>query len=127
MVFVAVEGLDHCAGIGEYGCVARWFRTYFEDDDVWQYFEDGGDGWATRQVDLRGSDGTALTAASFDEVVRIRDGGDLAAMRRYELQFGVLAETVLEGWRDAPGAEEITEAEFEQIWVPARGALGGSA
>jgi len=126
MDFVKLEGLDRCAAMREHGGVATWFRTYFEDDDVWQYFEEGGDGWATRQVDLRGADGGPLTAASIEEVVRIRDGADLAAMRRYEQQFGVLAETVLDGWRDAPGAEEITEAEFEQVWVPARTALGGS-
>jgi hypothetical protein len=117
---------DRCVVMREHGGVAMWFRTYFEDEDIWQYFEDGGDGWATRQVDLRGADGRPLTAASLDEVVRIRDGGDRAAMRLYEQQFGVLAETVLDGWRDAPRAEEITQVEFEQLWVRARAALGAS-
>ena len=111
----------------EHGGVATWFRTYSEDEDVWQYFEDGGDGWATRQVDLRGADGRPLTAASLDEVLRARDGGDRAAMGQYEQQFGVLAETVLDGWRAAPRAIEIMQVEFEQVWVRARAALGASA
>ena len=100
-----------------------WFRTYFEDEDIWQYFEEGADGWASRQVDLRGADGSALTAASLDEVLRIRDSAGFAAMGQYERQFGVLSETVLDGWRDAPRAEEITQAEFERVWARARASL----
>jgi hypothetical protein len=119
--------LDRLAGVGDDGGMATWFRTYFEGEDVWQYFEEGADGWASRQVDVRGADSRPLTAASLDEVLHLRDHADLAAMMRYERRFGVLSETVLDGWREAPGAQEITQAEFERLWIEARAVLSGSA
>jgi hypothetical protein len=94
---------------------------------MWQYFEQGADGWAARQVDIRGADTSAVTAASLDEVLDLRDHADLAAMRQYERRFGVLSETPLDGWRDAPRAQGITRAEFERVWAEARSALGGSS
>jgi len=103
-----------------------WFRSFFDEDNVWQYFEVGDDGWAKRQVDLRADDAQALTAATLDEVLHLRDHADLAAMQRYERQFGVLAEASLDGWRDDPRAEEITQTEFEEVWTAARSALSGS-
>jgi hypothetical protein len=117
--------LDRLAGVGDDGGMATWFRTYIEDEDVWQYFEEGADSWASRQVDVRGADSRPLTAASLDEVLHLRDHADLAAMQRYERRFGVLSETALDDWRDAPGAQEITEAEFERLWIEARAVLGG--
>jgi hypothetical protein len=118
--------LDRLSGVGDDGRVTTWFRTYFEDEDVWQYFEEGADGWASRQVDVRGVDSHPLTAASLDEVLHLRDHADLVAMQRYERRFGVLAETALDGWRDAPGAQEITQAEFERLWIEARAVLGST-
>ena len=107
--------------------MTTWFRSFFEDEDVWQYFEEGDDGWARRQVDLRAEDASPLTAASLAEVLHLREHADLAAMQRYEHQFGVLAEAPLDGWRDDPRTEEITRAEFERIWAETRSALGGPA
>ena len=69
-----------------------WFRTYYEDEDLWLYFEADGEGWAARQVEVRGKDSRAVTAASLEEVLHLRDHADLAAMSRYEQQYGVLAE-----------------------------------
>jgi hypothetical protein len=106
--------------------VATWFRTYVEDEDVWQYFEEGADCWASRQVEVRGADARPLTAASLDEVLHLRDHHDLVAMQRYERRFGVLSETTLDGWREAPGAQEITQAEFERLWIEARSVLSGA-
>jgi hypothetical protein len=47
-------------------------------------------------------------------------------MQRYEHQFGVLAEAPLDGWRDDPRSEEITQSEFERIWNDARATVGVS-
>jgi hypothetical protein len=34
------------------GGMTTWFRTY--DQDLWLYFEVDEEGWATRQVEVRG-------------------------------------------------------------------------
>lgn len=67
-----------------------------------------------------------MTAASLKEVLHLRDHADLAAMGRYERQYGVLAEAVLEGWQDQPLAAEISAEEFERLWVEARRIHGAS-
>jgi hypothetical protein len=100
---------------------------YYEDEVLWLYFEAGADGWASRQVELRAGDLSPVTAASLDEVLHLRDHADLAAMQRYERQFGVLSEGSLEGWQEQPRAEEITQDEFERVWREARAELTGSA
>jgi hypothetical protein len=104
--------------------VTTWFRTYYEDEDLWLYFEAGVDGWAVRQVELRASDLSAVTAACLDEVLHLRDRADLAAMQRYEQQFGVLSEGSLDGWREQLRAEEMAQGEFERVWSRARAARG---
>lgn len=106
--------------------MTTWFRTYDRDEDLWLYFEVDDQGWAIRQVDIRGADAQPMVAASLDEVLRMRDRADLAAMARYERQFGVLAEGSLDGWQDQPQAGEISADEFERLWAAARLALDGS-
>ncbi|WP_285427425.1 hypothetical protein [Streptomyces sp. ISL-1] len=44
----------------------------------------------------------------------MRDHVDLAAMGRYERQYGVLAEGPRDGWQDQPQAAGISAEEFEQ-------------
>ncbi|WP_413758552.1 hypothetical protein [Streptomyces sp. MMBL 11-3] len=107
--------------------MATWFRTYYEDEDLWLYFEADDQGGAARQVEVRGQDARPVTAASLEEVLHLRDHADLAAMSRYERQYGVLAEGLLDSWQDQPQAVEISAEEFERLWVEARRALGGSA
>ncbi|MFF9128384.1 hypothetical protein ACF09J_34955 [Streptomyces sp. NPDC014889] len=106
--------------------MTSWFRTYYEDEDLWLYFEADDAGWAARQVEVRGADSRPVTAASLEEVSHLRGHADLAAMGRYERQYGVLAEGSLEGRQDQPQAAEISVEEFEKLWVQARRALGGS-
>ncbi|AXB44167.1 hypothetical protein [Amycolatopsis albispora] len=106
--------------------MATWFRTYHAAEDLWLYFETDDEGWATRQVEVRGKDSRPVTAASLDEVLHLRDHADLPAMGRYERQYGVLAEAPLDGWRDQPRAAEISAAEFEHRWIEARRILGAS-
>ncbi|WP_030931141.1 hypothetical protein [Streptomyces sp. NRRL B-24720] len=107
--------------------MTNWFRTYYEDENLWQYFEADDEGWAARQVEVRGQDSRPVTAASLEEVLHLRDHADLAAMGRYERQYGVLAEGRMDGWQDEPRVAEISAEEFERLWAEARQALGGSA
>jgi hypothetical protein len=62
-----------------------------------------------------------------EEVLHLRDHADLAAMSRYEQQYGVLAEGPMNGWQDQPEAAEIPAEEFERLWIGARRSLGNSA
>ncbi|WP_331769245.1 hypothetical protein OG948_36255 (plasmid) [Embleya sp. NBC_00888] len=106
--------------------MTTWFRIYHEDEDLWLCFDADDEGWATRQVDVRGADAQPVTAASLEEVLQLRDHADPAAMGRYERQFGVLSDGSLAGWRDQPRAGEISAEEFERLWAAARPALDGS-
>ena len=112
--------------VGQDGDITTWFRTYYEDEDLWLYFEADDEGWAARQVEVRGKDSRPVVAACLAEVLHLRDHADLAAMGRYEQQYGVLAEGPMDGWQDQPRAAEISAEEFEQLWAEARRALGGS-
>jgi hypothetical protein len=113
--------------VGQDGGMTTWFRTYYEDEDLWLYFEADDEGWAVRQVEVRGQDSRAVTAASLAEVVHLRDHADLASMGRYERQYGVLVEGPMDGWQDQPQAAEISAEEFERRWTEARRTLGDSA
>jgi len=94
--------------------VATWFRLYDADEDLCLYFEAGADGWATRRVELRGVDLVPVAAANLLEVLELRDHDDLVSLQQYKQRFGVLAEASLDGWRQWPGAQEITQPEFER-------------
>lgn len=107
--------------------MATWFSTYNEDEDLWLYFEADDEGWATRQVEIRGQHSRPVTAASLEEVLHLRDHAELAAMGRYEQRYGVLAEGPVDGWQNQPQAAEISAEEFERLWIEARQALGDSA
>lgn len=113
--------------VGHDGGMTSWFRTYYEDEGLWLYFEADSESWAARHVEVRGQDSRPVTAASLEEALHLRDHADLAAMYRYERQYGVLAECPVDGWQDQPRAAEISEKEFERLWTEARRALGDSA
>jgi len=103
------------------------FRIYYDDEDLWLYFEADDEGWVARQVEVRARDSRPTTAASLEEVLYLRDHADLAAMGRYERQYGVLAEGPLDGWKNQLQAAEVSGEEFERLWADARRALGDSA
>ncbi|WP_345983790.1 hypothetical protein [Streptomyces sp. DSS69] len=48
-----------------------------------------------------------MTAVSLEEALHLRDRDDLAAMSRYEGQFGVLAEGPMDGWQNQPQAADF--------------------
>ncbi|MGW4200945.1 hypothetical protein [Streptomyces sp. NPDC004726] len=113
--------------VGQDGGMMTWFRTYYEDEALWLFFEAADEGWVTRQVEVREVDSQPVTAASLAEVLHLRDHADLAAMGRYERQYGVLAEGPVDGWQDQPQAAEISAEQFERLWAEARRTLGTSA
>jgi hypothetical protein len=106
--------------------MTTWFRTYYEDEDRWLYFEADDEGWAARQIEVRRADSVPVAACSLREVLHLRDHADLVAMSRYERQYGTLAEGNLDGWRHAPEAAEISADAFEQLWSAARQTLDRS-
>ncbi|MEO6091059.1 MAG: hypothetical protein ABIQ18_48940 [Umezawaea sp.] len=103
-----------------------WLRYYFDEDDTQTYYEVGEDGYARRQVDLQGTEQRPVTAATLEEVLHAHDDGGFDAALAYESTYGVLAEGELDGWRDVDQVVEISSAEFEDAWKPARRALDQS-
>lgn len=99
-----------------------WVRSYFAEDDITFVWEVGDDGWISRSVELVEVDRHPRTAASLEEVIRARDSGGIDAVRGYEARYGVLPEKPIGDW-DFPH-ENITHAEFEQVWEMARRAVG---
>ncbi|MFJ6760672.1 MULTISPECIES: hypothetical protein [unclassified Streptomyces] len=94
---------------------------------LWQYFEGDDEGRVLRQVELRDHDGTPVTAASLDEVLRFEERADVATMSRYEQRYGLVTEGRLTGWEGAPHAGAISAEAFEGVWLDARRALGAAA
>lgn len=109
--------------VGKDVTMTSWLRAYYGDRDLWLYFEVDDDGWASRQVEIRAVDSRPVTAASLEEVLELRDRADLAAMGRYERQYGVLVEGSLAGWEDHLQAAAISAEEFEELWAKARRVL----
>lgn len=79
-------------------------RCYWDDEDVWFYFEVDAEGWVTRQVELQGPGLTPIAAASLDE---------------YDSRFGITAELPVSEW-EGHDPEQLTFEEFEAVWGPAR-------
>ncbi|MGN5635256.1 hypothetical protein [Streptomyces sp. AC154] len=82
--------------------MTTWFRAHYEDEGLWLYVEADEEGWAARQVEVRGQGSRPMAAASLVEVVHLRDYVDLAAMGRHGRQYGVLAGGSMDGWQDQP-------------------------
>ena len=98
----------------------RFLRYHRTQDDIWSHIELDDDGWALRQVDLRGPRQAPVTATSLAAVRHIRDHQDLAAMRTYEARYGVLSEGSWDGWEQDAQANEIPATDFGALWSTAR-------
>jgi hypothetical protein len=109
--------------------VPRWIRFHDPDEHATGYVELGDDGWALRHVEVRGPDRRPATAETLAEVLRIRDHCSPAEMREYERRYGhgCVAEGDLSDVELSDLVVEISEAEFERVWGPARAALDGRA
>ncbi|MEV5738657.1 hypothetical protein AB0L30_01250 [Microbispora rosea] len=102
--------------------MTRWFRAYWDEEDVWFYFEVDADGWVTRQVELRGPDGMPVAAASPAEWEQAQAAGRLG---RYEATYGLTAETPVQEW-EGYEPHTLTSAEFDDTWNRARRRLHGN-
>ncbi|MDQ3788663.1 MAG: hypothetical protein M3422_15645 [Actinomycetota bacterium] len=100
--------------------MARWVRSYWDEEDTWFVLELDSEGWVTRQVDLRGPTATPVTAASLSEWCRELDAGRIG---EYQATYGVLTEKPIEP-AELVEFEEISAAEFERVWQHARRVLG---
>ncbi|WP_326800290.1 hypothetical protein OG946_17640 [Streptomyces sp. NBC_01808] len=91
-------------------------RCYWDEEDIWFYFEFRADGIVTRQVELQGPMRVPIAAASLDERQQARDAGRLAD---YEKKYGLTAEPPVSEW-EGHDPEPLTAEEFETVWATAR-------
>ncbi|MFS4108200.1 hypothetical protein [Streptomyces sp. PD-S100-1] len=98
-----------------------WMRCYWDDEDVWFYFEVDAEGVVIRQVELRGPELTPIAAASLEEWQRAHDASRVGA---YEARFGATAEPPVGEW-EGHDPVYLTSAEFEAVWESARRRLTG--
>ncbi|MFF1709879.1 hypothetical protein [Streptomyces sp. NPDC058268] len=96
--------------------MTTWRRCYWDEEDIWFYFEVGAEGWVTRQIELQGSALTPIAAAALDEWQRAQDAGRLD---EYDSRFGLTAELPVSEW-EGHDPEELTSDQFEEVWGMAR-------
>jgi hypothetical protein len=96
--------------------MARWFRSYWAEEDTWFYFEVAADGWVNRQVELQGPLEKPTAAASLAEWEAAQQAGTLAD---YEATFGATAEVPVHEW-DEHEPQDLVAGEFETVWLTAR-------
>ncbi|MET9803387.1 hypothetical protein [Streptomyces sp. NPDC006368] len=91
-------------------------RCYWDEEDVWFYFEVDAEGWVTRQIELEGPELIPIAAASLAEWQSARDTGRLD---EYDNRFGITAELPVSEW-EGHDPEELTSDQFEEVWDSAR-------
>ncbi|MFJ4277578.1 hypothetical protein [Streptomyces massasporeus] len=96
--------------------MTSWMRCYWDEEDVWFYFEVDAEGWVTRQIELRGPGSTPTAAASLAEWQQAQQAGRLD---EYDNRFGITAELPVSEWEDHD-AEELAYDQFEGLWDRAR-------
>ncbi|WP_455351199.1 hypothetical protein [Streptomyces sp. SYSU K217416] len=84
--------------------MTRWFRSYWDEDGTWFYFEVGDDGWVSRQVELEGPALRPVAAASAQE---------------NDARYGFTAELPVTDW-EGHVEEPLTLQDFEDVWSAAR-------
>ncbi len=96
-------------------------RCYWDEDDVWFFFELDTAGWVTRQVEVQGPQRVAIAAACLVEEQQAREAGRLA---EYERRFGMTAQAPVSEW-EGHDPQPLTRQEFEEAWDRARQQLAG--
>lgn len=99
-----------------HGLVTTWMRCYWDEEDVWFYFEVDVDGWVARQVELQGPALRPIAAACLAEWQQAHGSGRLD---EYDSRFGITAEQPVSEW-EGHEPEQLTCEEFEEIWQAAR-------
>ena len=103
----------------------RWFKSRWNEVDVWFFFETDEDGWVLRQIELRGPDQVPTVGASLAEWPDA--GGDgLDAVQAYESKYGALADAPTSEWDADFPSIPIEHGEFERMWSRARVHLEGA-
>ena len=97
----------------------RWLTSYWDEEDILFHFEADEDGVVLRQIELQGPTRTPIGAASLAELPDARTAGS-AAVSEYEQTFGALADQPITEWDAGFPHEEISAAQFEEVWVAAR-------
>lgn len=99
--------------------MVRYLRRYWDEEDIWFFFELDPDGWVTRQIEFQGPGRTPIAAASLDEWTSEHDAGRASD---YEAKYGVVAEKPITA-AEVQDYLEISPQEFERAWTTARRAL----
>jgi hypothetical protein len=96
--------------------VKTWLRCYWDQGDIWYYFELDVNGNVTRQVELHGPMRSPLTAASLDEWRHALATGSQAD---YEAEYGLTAELPISKWV-GHNPDWLAAEAFEEVWNAAR-------
>lgn len=99
--------------------MTTWVRCFWDEEDVWFYFELDADGYVIRQVELQEPGNRALTAASLAEWQEAQGDGRSA---EYESVYGLTAEPPISEW-EGHDPQPLPADEFEIVWSTARGEL----
>ncbi|MET0135621.1 MAG: hypothetical protein ABW215_18735 [Kibdelosporangium sp.] len=96
--------------------MTRRVRRYWDEEDIWYYFELDAEGWVTRHIEVQQPDGTPLVAASLREWFRELEAGRIG---QYLTRYGHLAEKPIED-DEIEDYEPVSEDDFERLWASAR-------
>lgn len=99
--------------------MTTWVRCFWDEEDVWFYFELDADGYVIRQVELQEPGSKALAAASLVEWQEAQRDGRSA---EYESVYGLTAEPPISEW-EGHDPQSLSVDEFEIVWLTARGEL----
>lgn len=84
--------------------MTRWFRSYWDEEDTWFYFEVGDDGWVRRQAELEGPARRPIVAAAAEDD---------------DARYGSTAESPVTDW-EGHVEEPLSRRGFEGVWAAAR-------
>ena len=96
--------------------MTTWIRCYWDEEDIWFYFEVDDVGQVTRQIELEGPEQVPLAAASLAEWSGAQATGRLGD---YESVFGFTAQIPISEW-EGHSPESLTATAFEHAWAAAR-------
>lgn len=103
--------------------MTHWFRAYWDEEDIWFYFEIDAEGWVSRQVELHGPDGVPIAAASLAEWQEAQSAGRTSV---YESTYGMTADVPVQEW-EGYDPQSLTLSGFESVWCRARSHLEATA